>query len=95
MRILVTGAHSLIGQALARKLGEQGMHELILTETDTGDLRDLDYVKEITRGVDVVVHLAPIVMHLDSAEATLDLATRANKETIPKCGVALASSKIA
>jgi nucleoside-diphosphate-sugar epimerase len=74
MRILITGSDSPLGSALRVALQAQG-HALILADTST-ELRDLATAQAFTRGVNIVVHLAPLVTRLGTDENTLDLATR-------------------
>lgn len=68
--ILVTGAAGLAGSNLVRSLLERGLSIRVLVyqdrkaiagldvETVTGDVRDLDGMIQVTKGIEVVYHLA-------------------------------------
>jgi NAD+ dependent glucose-6-phosphate dehydrogenase len=85
MRVLITGADSLLGRALAQQLHSQVELRLVdsqlpastsAVDARAGDLRDLDFVREIMQGIDAVVHLAPLATRMASEQDSLDHATR-------------------
>jgi UDP-glucose 4-epimerase len=68
MRVLITGAGGNLGRVLAPALAEQG-HEPVLVDyrsIDTpyefvqGDVRDREFIKNVTRNVDAIVHGAAL-----------------------------------
>ena len=75
--IAVTGATGFIGRHVVHTLLRQGHQvrvsvrraapELLSVECVTGDLRELDHVNNLVRGVDVVVHLAALAHQSDRA----------------------------
>lgn len=80
MKVAITRARagrSLLGEALARALSEQG-HEVAVAPE--GDLRDGAYAARVVEGAEALIHLAPLSP--DAPEPappereTLDLATR-------------------
>ncbi len=84
-RILITGANSLLGRALSqalRDVAELRLVDIDLPKTNdtsnvyAGDLRNLDFARDIVEGVDAIVHLAPIATRLQSDSDSLDHATR-------------------
>ncbi len=108
-RILITGANSALGRTLSQAL--RGMAELRLVDIDlpetngandacAGDLRNLDFARDIVVGIDAIVHLAPIATRLPNDGDSLDHATRgtyvladaAAKATTPVKRIVLTSS---
>lgn len=57
-RVLITGANGFVGQHLIHNLKEQNPKEIITPRHQDYDLRSLDACKDLTKGTDVVIHLA-------------------------------------
>lgn len=63
MRFLVTGAAGFIGKHIMKRLQKEnciGIDNLNCSNTINGDIRDFEFCKHITRGVDVIFHQAAI-----------------------------------
>lgn len=87
MKVLVTGAATTLGQAVANELRQEHAVRLVdfvpvPTELEflQGDLRDADFAKQAVQGVDGIVHL-PLLSVLPPDETqqeleVLDFATR-------------------
>jgi GDP-L-fucose synthase len=57
-RVLVTGANGFVGQHLIRNLEEQDLKEIRMPRSREFDLRLYSACREVTDGIDVVIHLA-------------------------------------
>lgn len=106
MKILVTGANGFLGKIVTKKLVSDGHNvtALVLPEEDTtylatlnnvkvirGDLINLNTIKSITEGIDVVIHLAAIINSPDdnlnfkiNYEGTKNIADLAEKSKVKR-----------
>jgi nucleoside-diphosphate-sugar epimerase len=74
MNMLVTGADAPPVQFLIRLLSRQ--HTVRMVTAQDGDLRDEAFAREITQGIDAIVHAAPMVIMEMSEVDNLDHAAR-------------------
>ena len=79
MRILVTGAEGILGQAMREWLASR--HTLYLWGRDEADVRDEARVREAARGIefDAVVHAAAMT-DVDRCESEFELALATNRD---------------
>ena len=79
MRILVTGAEGILGQAIREWLGSR--HTLLLWGRGEADVRDEAAVREGARGIefDAVVHAAAMT-EVDRCESEFELALATNRD---------------
>jgi GDP-L-fucose synthase len=57
-RILVTGGNGFLGKEVVKILKQKGVEEIIVPRSKDCDLRSLDNCKNITKNIDIVIHLA-------------------------------------
>lgn len=79
MRILVTGAEGILGQAIREWLGSR--HTLFLWGRGEADVRDAVGVREAARGIefDAVIHAAAMT-EVDRCEGEFELALATNRD---------------
>lgn len=58
LRVLVTGGHGFVGRQVTKLLESLPLSELRVPRSQEADLRDQVVCSEVTKGVDVVIHLA-------------------------------------
>lgn len=97
-KILLTGGAGFLGNFVKRELMEKGAIEenIFIPRSDTYDLREKDACEELTRGRDIVIHLAgrvggikynkenPASLFYDNAAMALHLIDAAYKNGVKK-----------
>ncbi|MDO8579442.1 MAG: GDP-L-fucose synthase [bacterium] len=97
-KILLTGGGGFLGQYVFQKLIDRGAKKenIIVPRSSDSDLREQSVCREITRGIDIVVHLAatvggigynkenPAIVFYDNAAMALNLMDAAYKNGVKK-----------
>ena len=83
MTVLITGSDSLLGRALAAALSSTTTVRTL--GAADGDLRDPAFVDSALRGVDAVIHLAPLTMRSSNVLDRFDHAARGTHQLAAGC----------
>lgn len=104
--ILVTGGGGFIGQAIVRHLISKGLQVNVVGRNSyqqlaamgvrchRGDIRDLDFLQSIFKGVDTVFHVAAKAGVWGSEEEYFSINTQGTKNVITACQSALVSALV-